>query len=259
MHADDRTNSQLKLLLPDGSPLICRVRTSARARMIRIRILPPEGAVELVLPRRADPEEAKRFALSKMDWIMRARDTMLQQNAAKNNGRTEDRFPRSLPLRYLGGDMPVEYVFRPCSWTAAKCDPEKRRIIVTGNVLDPDRVREALRDMLKRCTADFLIPHFHGLAEKFAFSPGNCTIRIQKGRWGSCSAKGGAISLNAMLLLLPENIVEYILIHELCHLRQMNHSERFWKEVEKYCPDFLKRRRDLRKLEKYLTAYFCEN
>ena len=110
--------------------------------------------------------------------------------------------------------------------------------------------------MLKRSTADFLIPHFQGLAEKFSFTPGNCTIRIQKGRWGSCSSRGGAISLNAMLLLLPEEIVEYILIHELCHLRQMNHSDRFWKEVEKYCPDFLKRRHELRKLEKELTDYF---
>lgn len=256
----DQTNAYTeKLILPDGSTLSCRIRTSERARMIRIRILPPEGSVELVLPRRTVPEDAIRFARSKTDWIMRARKTMLQHAAGKNNGRKEDLFPRTLPLRYLGGDFAVEYVFRSCSWTAAKCDPGNRRIIVTGNVLEPERVREALRDMLKRCTADFLIPHFQGLAEKFSFSPGKCTIRIQKGRWGSCSAKGGAISLNAMLLLLPEELVQYILIHELCHLRQMNHSERFWKEVEKFCPDFLIHRQKLRKLEKSLTAYFCEN
>ena len=253
----DRCNtpSQLNLPLPDGSLLPCRVRVSERARTIRLRILPPEGTVELVLPRRADPEEAKHFALSRLDWILNARVSLLQQYAAKNR-RRDDLFPRTLPLRYLGGDLPVAYVFRPCSWTAAKCDPEDGRITVTGNVLDPDRVREALRDMLKRSTADFLIPHFQGLAEKFSFTPGTCTIRIQKGRWGSCSSRGGAISLNAMLLLLPEEIVEYILIHELCHLRQMNHSDRFWKEVEKYCPDFLERRQILRKLEKELTDYF---
>ena len=246
----------LSLPLPDGSRMLCRVRLSERARTIRLRVLPPEGEVELVLPRHTDPETAEKFALSKLDWIIRSRQTVLQQYAAKKNDRKNDLFPKKLSLRYLGGDFTVEYVFRSCSWTAAKCEPEHRRITVTGNVLDHDRVRDALKDMLKRCTADFLIPHVQGLAEKFSFNPGTCTIRIQKGRWGSCSSRDGAISLNAMLLLLPEEIVEYILIHELCHLRQMNHSERFWKEVEKYCPDFLECRRKLRKLEKELPDYF---
>ncbi len=247
--------SQLNLALPDGSRLSCRVRVSDRARMIRLRILPPDGEVELVLPRRADLREAERFACSRLDWILRTRSGFIQQQDGKNRGGA-DRFPRALSLPYLGGGFTVEYVFRDCLWTAAKCNPEERRITVTGNVLDPGRVREALRDMLKRSTADFLIPRFQELAEKFSFTPGNCTVRIQKGRWGSCSPRGGAISLNAMLLLLPGEIVEYILIHELCHLRQMNHSGRFWKEVEKYCPDFLQCRRKLRKMEKELTDYF---
>lgn len=248
------TSSQLELPLPDGTKLACRIRFSDRARTLRLRILPPDGEVELVVPPYSDVLSAKRFALSRLDWILKSREPFLRGDSA--GAWKHVLLPRSLPLRYLGGDLTVEYVFRPCAWTAAKCEPEARRITVTGNVLDPVRVKEALRDMLKRCTVDCLIPHFQGLAEKFDFTPGNCTIRIQKGRWGSCSSRGGAISLNAMLLLLPDDIVEYILIHELCHLRRMDHSERFWKEVEKYCPDFQERRKKLRILEKELPGYF---
>lgn len=250
------TSSQLELPLPDGTKLACRLRFSDRAQTLRLRILPPDGEVELVIPAYGNVDAAKRFALSRLDWILKSREPFLNRRTDEQDLAKGTLFPRSLPLRYLGGDLTVEYVFRPCAWTAARCEPEMRRVVVTGNVLDPERVKEALKDMLKRCTADYLIPHFHGLAEKFDFTPGNCTIRIQKGRWGSCSSRGGAISLNAMLLLLPDDMVEYILIHELCHLRWMDHSERFWKEVEKYCPDFQERRKNLRKIEKDLTTYF---
>lgn len=247
----------LELTLPDGTKLQCRLRRSDRARSLSVRILSPDGTVELVLPGSVSPETAGAFARSRLDWICKHREPFLKPSLTPSSGlRERTLLPRQLPLLYLGGDLPVEYVFRPCSWTAAKYDPESGRVLVTGNVLDPERVKDALRDMLKRCTADCLLPHFQGLAEKFNFTPGNCTIRIQKGRWGSCSSRGGAISLNAMLLLLPDEIVEYVLIHELCHLRQMNHSERFWKEVEKYCPDYLERRKKLRLLEKSLTSYF---
>ena len=84
----------LSLPLPDGSRMLCRVRLSERARTIRLRVLPHEGEVELVLPRHTDPETAEKFALSKLDWIIRSRQTVLQQYAAKKNDRKNDLFPK---------------------------------------------------------------------------------------------------------------------------------------------------------------------
>lgn len=73
-------------------------------------------------------------------------------------------------------------------------------------------------------------------------------IRIadQKTRWGSCSSRG-TISYNWHLILLPENILDYVVVHELCHLLEMNHSPRFWSQVEKILPDYRERRNWLKK------------
>lgn len=84
-------------------------------------------------------------------------------------------------------------------------------------------------------------------AEQMGLPYGRVTIRAQKTLWGSCSAKGN-LNFNCLLMLLPEPVMEYVIIHELCHIRELNHSDAFWKEVEKYCSDY-----------KYLRRFLKEN
>jgi predicted metal-dependent hydrolase len=81
-----------------------------------------------------------------------------------------------------------------------------------------------------------IIGRLRRLAQRYGFSYNKVSIRNQKTRWGSCSAKGN-ISLNVKLVALPPELLDYVLLHELVHTRVHNHSRKFWKELDKYVGD----------------------
>ena len=84
-------------------------------------------------------------------------------------------------------------------------------------------------------------------ARLMGISYGRITIREQKTRWGSCSGKGN-LNFNWKLTLMPMEILDYVVVHELAHRKEMNHSRKFWKIVEQVLPDYQERRKRLREL-----------
>ena len=100
-------------------------------------------------------------------------------------------------------------------------------------------------DWLKDAAKEDLPPRVARLAAQMGISYGRITVRSQQSRWGSCSAQGN-LNFNCLLMLCPEEVRDYVVIHELCHRKEMNHSSAFWAEVEKFCPDFRSHRQWLK-------------
>lgn len=100
----------------------------------------------------------------------------------------------------------------------------------------PSLTDEQLR-RLKRRAAVAIPERLEYFAPLVGVDYGRVTIRSQKTRWGSCSAKGD-LNFNCLLLLMPPSVLDYVVVHELCHRKQMNHSPRFWAEVERVIPDY---------------------
>ena len=82
---------------------------------------------------------------------------------------------------------------------------------------------------------------------------GRITIRNQRSRWGSCSGKGN-LNFNCLLMLTPSHVIDYVVVHELCHRLEMNHSPKFWAQVERVLPDYQKSREWLKEHEKELIG-----
>lgn len=82
---------------------------------------------------------------------------------------------------------------------------------------------------------------------------GRITIRSQRTRWGSCSGKGN-LNFNCLLMLTPDDVIDYVVVHELCHRKEMNHSSAFWGEVERILPDYRERKRWLKENGQCLLA-----
>jgi len=81
----------------------------------------------------------------------------------------------------------------------------------------------------------------------YGYKVNNISVKNQKTRWGSCSGKGN-LNFNYKILFLPEDVASYIIVHELCHLREFNHSRKFWELVALSFPDYLEIRKDIKKL-----------
>lgn len=111
-----------------------------------------------------------------------------------------------------------------------------------------------LRPWIEKNYGDFLFETTYNLAKKMGVMPSSLRVRDFKAKWGSCDANG-VIKLNWRVLLLKRELQVYVIVHELCHLRFLNHSLAFWNEVEKFCPDYKLLRGELKPLA-FLTDLY---
>lgn len=121
---------------------------------------------------------------------------------------------------------------------------ESHRAKLTAQPAQPHLTNEELHAL-----ADQALKDIPARVARFAPQVGVCygriTIRNQRSRWGSCSSQGN-LNFNCLLMLCPPEVIDYVVVHELCHRKEMNHSPRFWAEVERVLPDYKQRQQWLK-------------
>jgi predicted metal-dependent hydrolase len=237
---DEATIPELPAPIVPGtsSPLFVR---HPRARRYVLRLL-ADGTPRVTIPRWGSRREAERFVTAQQAWIARERARLLAREAR-----------RPAPWRdghaiLLAGTRRRIHVSRGPA-TAVALDAEGRIAVVRpdGGPADVD-VQRVLTAWLWRFARRELPARLRELAARHDLAVTSVSVRNQRTRWGSC-ASTGRISLNWRLVQTPDAVRDYVLVHELMHLRQPNHSRRFWALVSRVCPDYQTARRWLREHE----------
>lgn len=222
----------MKITIPLTKQHDCTIdiRPSGRAKYLRLKI-DREGQVQVVLPKHYSVQQAEAFAVSKKAWIAKTLQS-IQQHPVEPLC-----LPHQLTLPLVNETWHIHYqkTDESClrySWDNANC-----QIQFTGMVDNEPLVFECLDIWLKatgkRCLPELL----EQVSSETGLDYNRVTIRKQKTRWGSCSSRK-SINLNCKLLFFPERVVRYVMVHELCHTLEMNHSTRFWSLVEKHDPEY---------------------
>jgi len=233
-------------------PLLVVRNPRARRYLLRVQ---PDGAARLTIPRGGNRSEAQSFVERNHGWL----EQQLQRLHAQ---------PRGPVALYVGSEILLrgeivrieidetggirlgreELKLRPAAIGApfrrttedgpvSPSSPLRRGTEAeVANHAAAD-LRPVIERQLRALASVELTVRVAELAAQHQFSVQRVTVRNQKSRWGSCSRRG-TLSLNWRLIQTPVHVRDYIILHELAHLRQMNHSRRFWQEVEQLCPEY---------------------
>jgi hypothetical protein len=187
------------------------------------------------MPWRGSRADAQRFLLARRDWLARERH---RREVAAGSRRGPWRAGTMVPLR--GVEVQLEVTPAGGRFTVAFGAES-----LTVAPLEAGNLKGPVEAHLRRLAARELPTRLHELARAHGFTVKAVSVRNQRTRWGSCSPSG-RISLNWRLVQLPPDVCDYVLLHELTHLRHLNHSTRFWRELARLCPGQVDARRWLR-------------
>ncbi|MFZ9037293.1 MAG: M48 family metallopeptidase [Gammaproteobacteria bacterium] len=208
--------------------LTWRLRVSRRARYAKLQIK-PYGGLEVVIPTRFPRAHVPFLVAKHADWARRQLDKQARL-------RQSIRPPQHLALAYDNSSTPVIYPNQSLAFNYDLFSESPLERIVIESDSQPQQIRE-LRAWIRQRARALLPQRLDEISRRTGLDFRRVTIRSQKTRWGSCSSRGH-ISLNDQLLFLPASTVDYLMIHELCHTRHLNHSHQFWQLVESRCPDY---------------------
>jgi predicted metal-dependent hydrolase len=195
----------------------------ARRYILRVR---PDGTLRVTVPRGGSRREAEQFVRRHEKWIVRERSRVRVESASTDGRAWQD----GSTILLGGAPVRISIGARDDTWRVEY----GARAVLVADLAD---VQPAIEHDLRALAREVLLPRLRGLALEHSLEVGAVSIRNQRSRWGSC-ARNGNIALNFRLVQMPSHVSDYVLLHELMHIKQQNHSRRFWRLVEAVCPGF---------------------
>jgi len=230
------------LEFPDDQ-FVYAIRTSARRRTLSLE-LRADGSLTVATPRGLSIATIRTFVASRRAWIVAKRALLEKSKPAA----ARFQFHSGARLPYLGTELALTVSVAPARRAACRCESGSLVLKVPHDIA----IRPAIEAWYRREAATHAAARLAHFAPLVGRAARKLVIRAQRTRWGSCSARG-TISLNWRLMQAPPDILDYVVVHELCHLLVPNHSSRFWAEVARVLPDWRRRRTELRQFGRSLT------
>lgn len=145
-------------------------------------------------------------------------------------------------IPFKGEAIQTEAFINPLPATFLKLSGKTLKIIISSVVTNPiSEGKTKILSWLRSSARNALYSHTELLKQKYGFEYQNIRIKDTKSRWGSCSVKGN-LNYSWRLIMAPDSVLKYVVVHETAHLEKMNHSDAFWKIVFDRCPDYIKSR-----------------
>ena len=210
------------------------------------------SGVTVLAPQDLDEEKIWELVRKKAGWIIEKQEKI----GIKAPDLNKD-FVSGEAFSYLGKEYRLK-IIRAASEKVGKCefDNGRFRIEIGPNLTDENRkiaVREALLGWYLRKAEEKIRGRIHYYSGQLGRRPEFIEIKSQKRRWGSCSS-AGVVRFNWKIVMAPLSILDYVIVHELCHLFYSHHSPPFWQKVQSILPDYRKRRNLLKQYSSAMEA-----
>lgn len=222
------------------------IRVTRKAiKNVHLSVHPPEGRVTLVAPTETRLEVARAYAISKLSWIRE------QQARLKNQARETPRQFIGRESHYLWGRRYLLTVVELDTRPGVKLD-HKRITLTVRPGSDQAKRAEVMHEWHRRLLHEAIPPLIEKWERKLNVKVAGYFLQRMKTKWGSCNSTAGNIRLNTELVKKPKDLLEYIIVHEMVHLTEPTHSERFIAILDEHYPTWREARADLNELP--LTA-----
>jgi len=217
--------------------------TKSKRKTIGIKI-DKNGEVKVSAPLRLGKKQIEEVIREKSDWIISKLNIVREMNS----NIVPREFVSGEKLLYLGKEYTLKIVDRDLARSEVFLQNDTISVYISASLTEEARkqkIKETLIKWYRQCFSEVVNDRIEKYSLKLNATPCNVAIKDQRTRWGSCSVKGN-INLNWRLVMAPIDIIDYVVVHELCHLKIMNHSKDFWLLVESVLPCYKEKRKWLK-------------